>query len=57
MTSDIVPKSMEGIKRLAKKIKKEQGIAHMHALNEAAKRAGYSNFQHAKNVLEKEKQT
>lgn len=45
------PSTLEGIKRLAKSIKKEKGIQHSDALNEAAKVAGYENFRHAQNKL------
>lgn len=47
----IRPSSMEGIKRLAKSIKREQGIGHQHALDKAARRGGFQNFRHADNVL------
>lgn len=45
------PSTLEGIKRLAKRIKKEKCIQHSDALNEAAKVAGYENFRHAQNKL------
>lgn len=43
--------TLEGIKRMAKRIKKEKGVKHSDALNEAAKVAGYENFKHAQNKL------
>jgi hypothetical protein len=50
-TPFVSPSSVEGIKRLAKSIKRELGIPHMQALDAAARRAGYQNIQHAKNTL------
>jgi len=47
----ICPSSLEGIKRLAKSLKTERGIQHVHALDEAARHGGYQNFRHANNVL------
>lgn len=48
----IRPSTVDGIKRLAKKIKLEQGIPHTQALEVAAQEAGFQNFRHARNVLE-----
>lgn len=45
------PSSIEGIKRLAKKIASEKSVKHTTALNEAAVLAGYQNFTHAKHAL------
>jgi hypothetical protein len=50
-TGSHLPSSIEGIKRLAKSIKRERGIPHMQALDAAAQSAGYHNLQHAKNAL------
>lgn len=47
----IRPSSLDGIKRLAKSIKTERGIQHVHALNEAARCGGFQNFNHARNEL------
>lgn len=47
----IRPSTLDGIKRLAKSIKVEQGIQHTQALSAAAQVAGYENFRHAQNVL------
>lgn len=47
----ICPSSLEGIKRLAKSLKTELGVQHTPALDEAARRAGYQNFRHARKVL------
>ena len=47
----ICPSSLDGIKRLAKTIKHEQGIKHHQALEEAAKLGGFQNFRHANNIL------
>ena len=47
----IRPSSLEGIKRLAKSIRTEQGIKYLQALDEAARRGGFQNFRHANNTL------
>lgn len=49
----IHPSTLDGIKRLANRVKKERGIRHMQALDEAAHAAGYQNFTHARNQLVK----
>ena len=46
------PSTLSGIKSLAKRIKAEQVIPHHKALNVAAQRAGYQNFNHARNTIE-----
>lgn len=51
----IRPSSLEGIKRLATSIKREKGIKHLQALDDAAQRAGFQNIRHAQNSL-KDKQ-
>lgn len=45
--------TLEGIKRTAKRIKKDEGISHSEALNKSAIKSGYQNFRHAQNTLEK----
>lgn len=50
-TRSVRPSSIEGIKRLAKKIASEKAVKHTTALNEAAVLAGYQNFIHAKHAL------
>lgn len=50
-TQSIRPSTLDGIKRLAKSIKVEQGVPHVRALDDAAQRAGFQNFRHAANVL------
>lgn len=52
-SESIRPSTMDGIKRLAKSIKAERGIKHLLALDAAAQSAGFQNFGHARNVLEK----
>lgn len=47
----IHPSSLEGIKRLAKTLKRDNNTTHLRALDEAAHAAGYQNFQHARNQL------
>jgi len=48
----IRPFSIEGIKRLATSIKREKGIKHLQAMDEAARRAGFQNLRHAQRSLE-----
>lgn len=43
----IYPTSLEGIKRLAKQIKKSEGVTHSVALNKASKAGAFDNFPHA----------
>lgn len=45
--SEVQPRTILGIKSLAKDIKKHQGIPHTKALDIAAQRAGYQNYAHA----------
>ncbi|WBX93096.1 hypothetical protein [Pseudoxanthomonas mexicana] len=42
---------MEGIKRLAKSIKREKNLTHAKALDQAAQAAGFEDFQHAHKTL------
>lgn len=51
MSSTRRPSSLDGIKRLAKAIKSEQGITHHEALELGAQRAGYQSFTHARHIL------
>ena len=46
------PSTLEGIKRLAKTIKREQGIPHTKALDAAARLANYENYRHAQKQIE-----
>lgn len=50
---DIKPTTLLGIKQLAKKISKAEGVRHHVALDKAAKQAGYQNFTHARHSLER----
>jgi len=52
---DVKPTTLEGVKRLAKQIKKDTGVTHSAALEEAAKAAGYENYQAAIRGLGEEK--
>lgn len=45
------PSTIDGIKRLAKAIKRESGKTHHAALEEAARKAGFQNFLHATRVI------
>ena len=39
--------TIDGLKRAAKRLKKEQGIKHADALERVARDAGFQNYQHA----------
>lgn len=47
----ITPSTLDGIKRLAKSIKRDRVIPHHEALELAAQAAGFQNLRHAKNTL------
>ena len=49
--ASICPSTVDGIKSLAKKIKRERNVTHMEALDLASRQAGYENFVHAKRKL------
>jgi hypothetical protein len=49
--SKLTPGTLEGIKRLANKIKKRDGIQHAQALEVAARQAGFSSFALAQRTL------
>jgi hypothetical protein len=51
MERTITPTTLEGIKRLAKEIKKSSALPHLVALDEAAKVARFRNFEHARQSL------
>ncbi|QRP64001.1 DUF5623 domain-containing protein [Rhodanobacter sp. FDAARGOS 1247] len=48
----VPPSSVDGIKRLAKTLKRERSIPHHQALEEAARIAGFENLRHAQRQLE-----
>lgn len=50
-TSDLKPTTMDGLKRLAKRIKRERGIQHAEALEVAARQAGFASFHAARAAL------
>lgn len=50
-TCEIRPTTVEGIKRLARTIKKEMGCKHMRALDLAAQQAGYTHYPAAHRAL------
>ncbi len=50
-TASIKPSTLNGIKQLAKKIRREHNIPHQDALELASRQAGYENFVHAKRQL------
>ena len=56
MPADRKPSSLDGIKRLAKSIKAASGVTHAVALNEAARRAGFENYAHARKALTRKKE-
>lgn len=47
----ILPSTMDGIKRLAKTLKRELNLTHHQALDEAARRAGFENIRHAQHAI------
>ena len=52
MSNDSIrPSSLDGIKRLATSLKRERGIPHLQALDEAARKGDFQNFRHARGVL------
>jgi hypothetical protein len=51
LKQNVRPSSVDGIKRLATQIKKDQGIQHAAALDMAAKAASFENFKHARRSL------
>ncbi|MEL7936417.1 DUF5623 domain-containing protein [Pseudomonas delhiensis] len=50
----VQPSTLAGISRLAKAIKKQDQITHLAALEIAAQRAGYQNYQHARHALNRD---
>ena len=50
-TAMIRPQTLEGIKRLAKRIEVEQFVKYDAALNTAAIQSGYASFEHARQAL------
>lgn len=50
-TETLRPTTLEGIKRLAKRIGREQGLRHAEALEVAAKQAGYATYHAARQAL------
>lgn len=51
MSEDIIPTTLIGIKRLAKKASRRDAVSHTVALDHVAQAAGFSNFKHASKVL------
>lgn len=51
LISEIRPSTVAGVKRLASQLKKQHGIKHSDALNQAARAAGKTNFRHALQTL------
>ncbi|WP_329832763.1 DUF5623 domain-containing protein [Stenotrophomonas geniculata] len=49
--ASIRPSTLDGIKQLAKKVRRERQITHTLALDEASRQAGFENFQHARHSL------
>lgn len=53
MTSNsVAPSTIDGIKRLAKSIKRERNLPHHQALDLAAREAGFQNIRHAQHQLQ-----
>lgn len=51
MSNNRIPSSLEGIKRLAKKIRRQSSVPHTQALDVASRTAGFENFTHARKQL------
>lgn len=51
MLDDLKPTTLSGIKRLATRLKRSDGLTHQDALDEAARRSGFENLRHAQNML------
>lgn len=51
LITSIRPSTVDGIKQLAKKIKRELSTTHTEALDVASRQAGYENFVHARRQL------
>lgn len=51
LIEDIRPSTVVGIKRLARRISKAEGVPHKEALERAARAASFENLKHAKAVL------
>ena len=51
------PSTLDGIKRLAKTIKRERAIPHHLALDEASRAAGYQNIRHAQDQMARQSPT
>lgn len=49
--ASIRPSTLDGIKQLAKKIKREQNLTHLKALDVASRQAGFESFVHARHRL------
>lgn len=49
--ASIQPSTVDGIRQLAKKIRRERSIPHTKALDDASRQAGFENFVHAKRKL------
>lgn len=49
--AEVRPTNLANIKRLAKQLKKSGRIRHRQALNSAAQRAGFENYEHARRAI------
>jgi hypothetical protein len=52
LNENVKPSTIGGIKRLAKQLKKANGVPHYEALDIAARNASFENFAHARNKLQ-----
>lgn len=50
-TATIIPSTVDGIKQLATKIKREKAIPHSSALDAASQQAGFESYVHARKAL------
>ncbi|WP_248766249.1 hypothetical protein [Pseudomonas protegens] len=52
-TTDTPPSTLRGIRRKAKKLKREKNISHDEALHAVARECGFQDFHHARRSLER----
>lgn len=48
---ETLPSTLDGLKKMAKRIKRETGCKHGDALETAAKNMGYGSYTHARREL------
>lgn len=46
-----LPRTLDGLKRTAKRVKRDEDVTHTQALDIVARRMGYENYTHARKTL------